>query len=125
MSRCLQSRRPLSAAALLLAVAAAPALAGGEAPADGLSLATDYCGACHRVRADQPQPPDVAGNAGEEGVRAPSFREIAERPGRDADYLRAAIEAPHYPMREQRFIPEELDTIVAYILSLRDSGESW
>ena len=50
---------------------------------------------------------------------------MAARPGRDADYLLTFIRAPHYPMREQLFIPEELEQIVTYILSLKadDEGE--
>jgi hypothetical protein len=63
--------------------------------------------------------------AGLQEFDVPSFRQIAIRPGRDAAYLRTFIQAPHYPMREQLFIPEELDQIVSYILSLKatDAGQ--
>ncbi len=102
-------------------------LAGGDAPADGLALAAEDCAACHRVQESQPQPPAVAANetTSQEKILAPSFREIARRDGRDAGYLRAFIQAPHYPMPEQQFIPEELDAIVDYIVSLKESGGNW
>ncbi|MFM9844801.1 MAG: c-type cytochrome [Dongiaceae bacterium] len=102
-------------------------LAEGEAAPDGLALATEDCAACHRVRESQPQPPPVAVNetTSQEKIAAPSFREIAQRDGRDADYLRAFIQAPHYPMPEQQFIPEELDAIIGYLISLKDGSGTW
>jgi hypothetical protein len=54
----------------------------------------------------------VETGVGTEEYEAPSFRQIAARPGRDANYLRTFIRAPHYPMREQMFIPKELEEIV-------------
>jgi mono/diheme cytochrome c family protein len=97
------------------------------APVEGLALATEDCAACHRVQESQPPPPAVTSNetASEEKIPAPSFREIARRDGRDADYLRAFIQEPHYPMPEQQFIPEELEAIVGYIVSLKNSSGSW
>jgi hypothetical protein len=94
----------------------------------GQALAQDYCSACHRVSAQQAPPPKVTVNTGaaSEEYEAPSFRQIAVRPGRNATYLRTFIQAPHYPMREQMFIPEELERIVDYILSLKDTtGPEW
>jgi mono/diheme cytochrome c family protein len=107
-----------------------PAMALSEpAWADGLpgqTLAQDYCSACHRVSAEQAPPPKVTVNTGvgSEEYEAPSFRQIAARPGRDAAYLRTFIKAPHYPMREQRFIPDELEQIVTYILSLKGTASA-
>jgi hypothetical protein len=106
----------------------APTMALAEpAWADGLpgqALAQEYCSACHRVSAEQAPPPKVTINTGvgSEEYEAPSFRQIAGRPGRDATYLRTFIQAPHYPMREQMFIPGELEQIVTYILSLKAAG---
>ncbi len=102
-------------------------LADSGAVADGLTLATEDCAACHRVQESQPQPPAVAINetTTQEMISAPSFREIARRDGRDAAYLRSFIQEPHYPMPEQQFIPEELNAIVGYIVSLKDSAGSW
>jgi mono/diheme cytochrome c family protein len=114
---------------LVLALNAAPARAADLTAADGKSLAQQYCAACHRVAREQAQPPDVAVDAGSgaETVQAPSFARIAARPDHTAAQLRERILNPHYPMREQQFIPEELDAIVAYILSLRaaGAGEDW
>src|SRR5262245_24844344 len=91
--------------------------------ADGKALAQEYCSACHRVTPEQAQPPDVAVDTGSgtETYPAPSFARIA-RTDRTEVQLRDRITNPHYPMREQQFIPEELDAIVAYILSLRAPG---
>ena len=101
---------------------AAPAAADGTP--DGQELAKQYCSACHRVAADQPPPPAVLVDTGSgpEEFQAPSFRIIATRAERTADELRGKIQAPHYPMREQKFLPEELEAIIAYILSLGPPG---
>ena len=111
----------------LLAYLHSVQLADSGVVADGLALATEDCAACHRVQESQPQPPAVAINetTSQEKVLAPSFREVARRDGRDAAYLRSFIQQPHYPMPEQQFIPEELNAIVGYIVSLKDSGGGW
>lgn len=100
------------------------AAAAGLTVADGKSLAQQYCTACHRVAKEQARPPDVVVDTGSgpETFQAPSFARIAARPDRTESQLRERILNPHYPMREQQFIPEELDAIVAYILSLRAPG---
>jgi mono/diheme cytochrome c family protein len=115
------------AAILLTGLAMQPALADGNTAPEGSTLATEYCSACHRVTLEQPLPPPVVmqESTSKEAIQAPSFRQIARRPGRSADYLRAFIQAPHYPMPEQQFIPEELDAIIAYITSLKTSGGDW
>jgi hypothetical protein len=114
-------------ATLLLGLAMPPALADGNNAPDGSTLAVEDCSACHRVTAEQPQPQPVVvqGSTSQETIQAPSFRQIARRPGRSAEYLRAFIQAPHYPMPEQQFIPEELDAIIDYITSLKPSGGNW
>jgi len=107
-----------------LAAGAAPAYAGGLTAADGKALAQQYCSACHRVAQEQAQPPDVVVDTGSgpETYQAPSFAQIATRPDRTEAELRRLIQNPHYPMREQQFIPEELEAIIAYIRSLRAPG---
>lgn len=118
-----------SAARTILAIAALVAADGtvsaaGLTAADGKALAQQYCTACHRVTQEQAQPPDVVVDTGSgpETFQAPSFARIAARPDRTEAQLRERILNPHYPMRAQQFIPEELDAIVAYILSLRSAG---
>jgi mono/diheme cytochrome c family protein len=112
----------LLCAAALVAVAAPAA-----AEESGRDLARQYCAACHRVSAEQAAPPNVVveTGTGPEEYAAPSFRRIAARAERSADRLREKIEAPHYPMREQQFVPEELEAIVAYILSLSAGNVDW
>lgn len=94
--------------------------ASADGAADGQDLARQYCSACHRVAAEQAPPPAVLVDTGSgpEEYRAPSFKIVATRAERASEELREKIQAPHYPMREQKFLPEELDAIVAYILSL-------
>ncbi len=120
-------RKPIRAILVTAAFAAAgasPAHAAGLTAADGKSLAQQYCSACHRVTQEQAQPPDVVVDTGSgpETFQAPNFARIAARTDRTEAQLRERILNPHYPMREQQFIPEELDAIVAYILSLRAPG---
>ena len=116
-------RAILVTAAFVAAHAGASAAAGLTA-ADGKALAQQYCTACHRVTKEQAQPPDVVVDTGTgpETFQAPSFAHIAARPDRTEAQLRERILNPHYPMRAQQFIPQELDAIIAYILSLRTPG---
>src|SRR4030095_3132842 len=102
----------------LLQTALSPSVMADDSPnQSGLVLAQEYCSACHRISAEQTPPAKVIveTGVGTEEYEAPSFRQIAARPGRDANYLRTFIRAPHYPMREQMFIPEELEEIVNYL----------
>jgi hypothetical protein len=111
----------------LLATTLTPSVyADGSHDRSGEALAKAYCSACHRISAEQASPPKVIVDTGvgSEEYEAPSFRQVAVRPGRDADYLRTFIQAPHYPMREQMFIPEELEQIVIYILSLKGAANA-
>jgi mono/diheme cytochrome c family protein len=111
----------------VLSSATAAVRADGSPDKAGKALAQDYCSACHRVSAEQAPPSKVTVDtgSGSEEYEAPSFRQVAAKPGRDADYLRTVIQAPHYPMREQLFIPEELEQIVTYILSLKADEGDW
>jgi len=111
-------------------IAAVPIAQSGTAATltadDGKSLAQQYCSACHRVTQAQPPPQPVAvdtGSSSEEYV-APSFRSIAARRDLTNAQLRDKVLRPHYPMREQLFIAEELDAILAYIVSLRATAGS-
>ena len=118
--------RSILTVCLGMLVLAMPARADSPSEVAGRELAANYCGACHRVSPEQDPKPKfiVDTDVGLQEFDVPSFRQIALRPGRDADYLRTFVQAPHYPMREQLFIPAELDQIVSYILSLKaaDAG---
>jgi hypothetical protein len=89
----------------------------GNPVSDGHERAVEACSACHQVDATQKRPPPVA--EGQEGARteAPSFMEIADR-CLGPDELRKRIANPHYPMREQEFLPVDLSDIALYIQSL-------
>lgn len=108
------------AAGLLVTALAGPCSAQltGRA-ADGAALARDACSACHQVSAGQKPPPPVFDLDQEARIAAPSFMKIARDPRKDAAYLRKVIIRPHYPMKEQVYDDEDLDGIIAYILSLR------
>jgi mono/diheme cytochrome c family protein len=97
--------------------------APARAAEDGKSLAQQYCSACHQVTKEQALPPNVVVDTGTgpEEFEAPSFAAIARKDRGEAD-LRERILHPYYPMREQQFVPEELDAIVAYILAVRGAG---
>ena len=87
--------------------------------AAGASLARDACSACHQVSPRQTPPAPVFDPDQQATVPAPSFMKIARDRRKDAAYLRRVITRPHYPMREQSFDQDDLDAIIAYILSLR------
>ena len=108
------------AASLLVIALAGPCSAQptGRA-ADGAALARDACSACHQVSPGQKPPPPVFDLDEEARIAAPSFMKIARDPRKDAAYLRKVITRPHYPMKEQVYDDEDLDGIIAYILSLR------
>jgi len=85
--------------------------------AAGKSLAEAACSACHKVGPGQPQP--GAGEAGKDRVKGPSFTRIARDRRNDGLYLHSFIKFPHYPMRDLSLSEGQIDSLVAYILSLR------
>ena len=83
--------------------------------ARGRRLAIEACSACHQVTAHQPRPTPVGNPDTNEYVAAPSFADIAAKFRHNEPGLRAFILAPDHPMREQTFLPRDLNDIVAYI----------
>ncbi len=83
-------------------------------PQAGRRLALRVCDACHIVAAHQEMSPMVTGYA-------PSFFDIARRPGTTVQSLDAFLAHPH-PLGRMPF-PEltatQIDDVSAYILSLR------
>lgn len=115
-------RTPLHACLLTLAVAATllplPTEAAGNA-VRGRATAIQDCSACHQVTAAQGQPePTLNPDSGEQ-IAPPSFFAIGAKYAGNTKALRDFIHAPQYPMKEQDFRPQDLDDIVAYILSLK------
>lgn len=97
---------------IALAASASPALAQPE-PGDvraGRGLAANWCANCHRIAPGGPGPvTDVA---------AP-FATIAAMPSTTSMSLRVFLQSPHAGMPDYRLTREQLDDVVAYLLSLR------
>lgn len=102
----------------MLAGASAPAEARAANATRGRVLAIEDCSACHQVTARQSLPPPVRDPDADENIAAPTFAVIGRKYAGDPKALRAFIVEPHYPMREQEFLPRDLDDIVAYIRAL-------
>jgi hypothetical protein len=90
---------------------------------EGRQDAVADCSACHRVTADQRPPAPVPDPDEIHDVLAPSFDVIARRYAGKRAALRAIIQAPRHPMREQQFLKRDLTAITEYIGSLR--SQDW
>lgn len=102
----------LSAAALsglLLGGTPAAAQEAGDAPR-GLRLAREVCSSCHAVEAREVLSPVS---------QAPTFDEVADRPGVTGMGLTAFLRTPHRTMPDLILKPGEIDDIVAHILGLK------
>ncbi|SEO86780.1 Cytochrome C oxidase, cbb3-type, subunit III [Rhodospirillales bacterium URHD0017] len=107
----------LSAWALVISIIA---MAGQPLRADergdperGLAVARQVCSECHAIQAQQLQSPQA---------RAPTFLALATTPGMTATALSVALTTPHAGMPMFRLTAEQRDGIIAYILSLKQSG---
>jgi mono/diheme cytochrome c family protein len=91
-------------------LAFAATIPGQPDPVHGKVLAESLCSNCHLVGSSQ------------EHVNAdvPSFREIANVPGRTAGDIIGFIILPKHPMPEIPLTKTELADLAAYIISLRD-----
>jgi mono/diheme cytochrome c family protein len=97
-----------AAVAAACSLGAAPGLAqDGEA---GRRLAQQWCTGCHMI-----------GPSGPGADRAPPFAAIANEARRTPAWLRAWLSDPHPPMVNPGLTTQEIQSIVAYILSLRRS----
>jgi len=99
--------------ALLLALAAAGPVAAqqqGDRQA-GRRVAETWCRNCHVVG------PEGSGAAND---AAPTFASIARMPSTTGMSLRAFLQTPHVRMPDYQFSREEMDDVIAYLLSLRD-----
>jgi mono/diheme cytochrome c family protein len=107
----------LSAWALIIPVIAMAALPlraeeRGD-PGRGLAVAREVCSECHAIQAQQLQSPKA---------RAPTFLALATTPGMTATALTVALTTPHAGMPMFRLTADQRDDIIAYILSLKQSG---
>jgi mono/diheme cytochrome c family protein len=99
-------------AMVLICVAVVSARAEGLGqPQRGQSLAERYCAECHAIQ---------RGDARSPNLDAPAFAKIASTPGVTAIALTAALQTSHRTMPNIILQPEEMQHLIAYILSLRD-----
>jgi mono/diheme cytochrome c family protein len=78
----------------------------------GRAFAQRTCAMCHGIVLGAPSP--VAG--------APSFFTIAVTPGMSPLALRVALETPHHSMPNLALSRDEMQDVIAYILSLRPAN---
>ena len=97
---------------MMTAGLAMPALAqtGPGDPAAGLRLASAWCADCHRIAPAGPGPASDA---------APAFAAVAAMPSSTRMSLAAFLQTPHPRMPNYQLSRDELDDVIAYLLSLR------
>ena len=106
--------RAWSLIVLAIAMAGQPLRAQDRGdPGRGLAVAREVCSQCHAIQAQQLQSPLA---------RAPTFLALATTPGMTATALSVALTTPHAGMPMFRLTAEQRDGIIAYILSLKQSG---
>ena len=98
----------LTALAILAIASPAAAQQAGD-PASGAALARRWCSGCHVVDPQQSHATDAV----------PSFAAIAAAPTSQSASLHEFLAMPHAPMPDLRLSGQQIDNIVAYILSLR------
>src|SRR5690349_13445003 len=97
---------------LSIATAAAP-LQAQEAGKAERGLARQVCSECHAVQAQQLQSPNA---------RAPTFLALATTPGMTETALTVALTTPHAGMPMFKLTAEQRDSLIAYILGLKQGG---
>ncbi|HET9572762.1 MAG TPA: cytochrome c [Methyloceanibacter sp.] len=96
---------------LVSGVAVAATIPGQPDPVHGKALAESLCSNCHLVG---------AGTQEHVNADVPSFREIANVPGRTPGDIIGFIILPKHPMPQIPLTKAELADLAAYIISLRD-----
>jgi mono/diheme cytochrome c family protein len=101
----------LSITAIMASAATAQAAQIGSVE-QGSAIARERCAECHLT---------VKENGSSTNEKAPTFARIANVPGMTADALRAALNTSHSTMPNLVIKDDDADSLIAYILSLRDS----
>jgi len=96
--------------AALVANAAVQAAEVGSVE-EGRTIARAQCAECHLIGKEQGLSTNLS---------APTFMEIANTPGMTAAALKVALNRPHELMPNIIVKGETADSLIAYILSLRD-----
>lgn len=106
-------RHGLAVGCLAALLVAGPALAQGD-PEAAHPILEEACSTCHQVPG-YGEPETTAGGA------AANFQDIADGSQYDTrEKLIAFLTNPHYPIPGFSMTPEDVENVVAYILSLRD-----
>jgi mono/diheme cytochrome c family protein len=102
----------LPAALIALAASTLPAAAQTEPgdPITGRRLAEVWCANCHQVAPGAPGPASDA---------AAPLQAVAQMPSTTSMSLRVFLQTPHANMPDYRLTRDQLDDVVAYILTLR------
>jgi mono/diheme cytochrome c family protein len=104
--------RPWFAVGATVLSAAATQAAQIGSVEEGLTIARERCAACHLV---------VKEDGRSINEKAPTFARIANTPGMTSAALRSALNSSHSSMPNLIIKDDDADSIIAYILSLRDS----
>lgn len=109
-------RRILAAAACLatIGLSSLSSLADGIGdPARGLNYAQGNCAGCHAILKDELESPNPD---------SPAFQAVANTPGITHTALSVFLQTPHPTMPNLIVEGHDADDLIAYILSLKDSG---
>ena len=109
---CSRAIRPCFAAGAIVLSAVATQAAQIGSVEEGLTIARERCAACHLV---------VNENGRSINEKAPTFARIANTPGMTPSALRAALNTSHNTMPNLIIKDDDAESIIAYILSLRDN----
>jgi mono/diheme cytochrome c family protein len=93
--------------ALAIGVSEAAIAADGD-PVNGRLVAEKWCSLCHSILGTERNPD-----------RAPTFEQVANRPGRDRAYLTRFLQQDHFPMTTFRLFDEEKRDVVAFLVTLK------
>jgi mono/diheme cytochrome c family protein len=107
----LKTIRPCFAIGAIVLSAAATQAAQIGSVEEGLTIARERCAACHLV---------VKEDGRSINEKAPTFARIANTPGMTPAALRSAFNTSHDTMPNLIIKDDDADSIIAYILSLRD-----
>ena len=110
MKRCnYNSVLPISSLllAVWLSLPSNPA-AAEEAVRRARLVVKQWCATCHTISGRETDPD-----------RAPTFEQIANRPGRTRIYFREFLDQDHFPMTTYRLFDTEKQDVVALLMSLK------
>ncbi|MGO8918466.1 MAG: hypothetical protein ACLQJR_21405 [Stellaceae bacterium] len=111
--RCKRTSSKLFAIFILIAAATATEAQERGDARKGLSHARRVCAECHAVLPSETTSPNA---------KAPTFKAVANTPGMTATALTAWFRTSHPTMPNLIIDPDDMDDLIAYILTLRDKN---